>query len=208
MGQRVGRRRPPRRRPHRTSTAEAGRRLGRSALHPDRAGGRLSDGAGMTGPWVNRVGLSARLFAAMGLVVVAGAGTLLVVAILVAPKLFHTHLQIALGTIPAATQRHVDEAFTSAILLSLGIAVLVAMIAALSVTWLVTRRIATPVADLAAAAQNLASGNTDTRVPDPGLGPEFAALVAGFNTTAVRLAQTERVRQRMLADLAHELRTP
>jgi signal transduction histidine kinase len=162
----------------------------------------------MTAPWLHRVGLSARLFAAMGLVVVAGAATLLVVALLIAPKVFHAHLQMALGTIPARTQQHVDEAFTRAILLSLAIAVVVAMIAALTVTWLVTRRIAAPVTDLAIAAQNLASGQTDTRVPDPGLGPEFAALAAGFNTTAARLAQTERVRQRMLADLAHELRTP
>jgi signal transduction histidine kinase len=149
-----------------------------------------------------------RLFAAMGLVVAAGAGTLLIVALLIAPQIFHNHLQMALGTIPASTQQHVDEAFTRAILLSLGIAVAVAMIAALSVTWLVTRRIVTPVTDLAAAAQNLASGHTDTRVADPGLGPEFSALAAGFNTTAARLAQTERIRQRMLADLAHELRTP
>jgi signal transduction histidine kinase len=154
------------------------------------------------------VGLNVRLFAAMGLVVVAGAVTLLVVALLIAPQIFHAHLQMALGIIPTSTQQHVDEAFTRAILLSLGIAVAVALIAALSVTWLVTRRIVTPVTDLAAAAQNLAAGNTDIRVPDPGLGPEFAALTAGFNTTAARLAQTEHVRQRMLADLAHELRTP
>jgi signal transduction histidine kinase len=162
----------------------------------------------MTRRTTNRIGLSVRLFAAMGLVVAAGAGTLLIVALLIAPQIFHDHLQMALGTIPATTQQHVDEAFTRAMLLSLGIAVAVAVIAALSVTWLVTRRIVAPVTDLAAAAQNLAHGNTDTRVPDPGLGPEFAALAAGFNTTAARLAQTERVRQRMLADLAHELRTP
>jgi signal transduction histidine kinase len=162
----------------------------------------------MTRPWANRVGLRVRLFAAIGLVVVAGAATLLVVALLVAPKVFHAHLQMALGTIPATTQQHADEAFTRAVLLSLAIAVAVAIITALSVTWLVTRRIVAPVTDLAAAAQNLASGHTDTRVTDPGLGPEFAALAAGFNTTAARLAQTERIRQRMLADLAHELRTP
>jgi signal transduction histidine kinase len=156
----------------------------------------------------SRIGLNARLFAAMSLVVVAGAATLLIVALLVAPNVFHAHLRMALGTIPAATQQHVDEAFTRAVLLSLAIAVLVATTAALTVTWLVSRRIAAPVADLAAAAQSLARGHTDTHVPDPGLGPEFAALAAGFNTTAARLAQTEHVRQRMLADLAHELRTP
>jgi two-component system sensor histidine kinase BaeS len=152
--------------------------------------------------------LSVRLFAAMGLVVLAGAVTLLVVALLVAPQVFQAHLRMALGTIPADTQRHVDEAFTRAVLLSLGLAVVVALVAALSVTWLVARRIAVPVSDLAAAAEGLAVGHTDTRVADPGLGPEFSALASSFNTTAARLARTEQVRQRLLADLAHELRTP
>jgi signal transduction histidine kinase len=93
-------------------------------------------------------------------------------------------------------------------LLSLAMAVAVAVLAALTVTWLVTRRIATPVSELAAAAGRLAGGQFDTRVPDPGLGPEFAALADGFNTMAARLASSERTRQRLLADLAHELRTP
>jgi len=152
--------------------------------------------------------LGLRLFAAMGLVVLAGASTLLIVALLVAPQVFHTHLRMALGTIPTATQQHVDEAFANSILLSLAMAVVVALIAALTVTWLVSRRIAAPVADLAAAAARLAAGHYDTWVPEPGLGTEFAALAASFNTMAGRLAATEQVRQRLLADLAHELRTP
>jgi len=153
-------------------------------------------------------GLGPRLFAAMALVVLAGAGTLLIVALLVAPQIFHAHLRMALGDIPPATQKHVDEAFTSAILFSLCTAVAVALTAALTVTWLVSRRIATPVADLAAAAAQLAAGQYHTRVPRPALGPEFTALTDGFNTMAARLAGTEHVRQRLLADLAHELRTP
>jgi signal transduction histidine kinase len=153
-------------------------------------------------------GLSLRLFAAMGLVVVAGASTLLIVALLVAPQVFHTHLRMALGTIPPTTLQHVEEAFGNAILLSLAMAVAVAVIAALTVTWLVSRRIAAPVTDLATAAARLADGHYDTRVPEPGLGTEFAALAASFNTMAGRLAATEQVRQRLLADLAHELRTP
>jgi two-component system, OmpR family, sensor histidine kinase BaeS len=155
-----------------------------------------------------RLGLGARLFAATGLVVVAGAVTLLVVALLVAPPVFHTHLRMALGELSTATLAHADQAFATAMLLSLAMAVTVAVLAALTVTWLVTRRIAAPVADLATAAGRLAGGRYDTRVPDPGLGPEFAALADSFNTMAARLAGTERVRQRLLADLAHELRTP
>jgi two-component system sensor histidine kinase BaeS len=159
------------------------------------------------GRWAG-IGLGARLFAATGLVVIAGAGTLLAVALLVAPQVFHAHLRMALGTIPTATGQHVDDAFTRAILLSLVIAVLVATLAALAVAWLVSRRIAAPVSDLAAAVGLVAAGGYDARVPDPGLGPEFAALTDGFNAMAGRLAATEQVRQRMLADLAHELRTP
>jgi signal transduction histidine kinase len=157
---------------------------------------------------LRRLGLGARLFAATGLVVLAGATTLLVVALLVAPPVFHAHLRMALGDLTAATLSHADQAFATAMLLSLAMAVAVAVLAALTVTWLVTRRIATPVADLAAAAGRLAGGRYDTRVPDPALGPEFAALADSFNTMAARMASTERVRQRLLADLAHELRTP
>jgi signal transduction histidine kinase len=154
------------------------------------------------------IGLGARLFAATGLVVVAGAVTLLAVALLVAPQVFHTHLQMALGTVSADTSRHVDQAFTRAVLLSLIMAVVVATLAALAVAWLVSRRIAAPVSDLAMAAGRLAAGGYDVRVPDPGLGPEFTALANGFNEMAARLAATENIRQRMLADLAHEMRTP
>lgn len=160
------------------------------------------------GTWWRGVGLSTRLFAAMGLVVTAGATTLLAVALLVAPQVFHAHLRMALGDVTAATLAHADEAFATAVLLSLAMAVAVAVLAALAVTWLVARRIATPVSDLAAAAGRLAGGHDDVRVPDPGLGPEFSALANGFNTMAARLAGTERVRQRLLADLAHDLRTP
>jgi two-component system sensor histidine kinase BaeS len=157
---------------------------------------------------VERAGLGARLFAAMGLVVLAGATTLLAVALLVAPQVFHAHLRAAMGTIPSATAHHVNEAFAEAILLSLAMAVAVATVAALAVTWLVSRRIAVPVSDMAAAAGQLATGNYRTRVPEPGLGPEFTALASAFNTMAAQLAATEQVRQRLLADLAHELRTP
>ena len=159
-------------------------------------------------PLRSRAGLSLRLFAAIGLVVAAGAGTLLVVALLVAPQIFDAHVRMAPGPMPPALQQHVDEAFASAVILSLVTAVTVAVIAALTVTWLVSRRIAVPVTELAAAAEHVAAGDYDARVLEPDLGPEFAALAASFNTMAQRLAASERVRQRLLADLAHELRTP
>jgi two-component system, OmpR family, sensor histidine kinase BaeS len=154
------------------------------------------------------LGLAPRLFLATALAVFAGAATLLTVALLVAPQVFHAHLQMALGSIDRSTQRHVDEAFARAMLLSLAAALAVATLTALTVTVLVSRRIAAPMSDLAQAAREVAAGRYRTRVPDPHLGPEFAALAEAFTAMAGRLADTERTRQRLLADLTHELRTP
>jgi signal transduction histidine kinase len=144
----------------------------------------------------------------MSLVVLAGASSLLIVALLVAPQLFQSHLRMALPDLSAPTLDHVDRAFAYAVLLSLGMAVVVASAAALAVTYLVSRRIAAPVAELAVAAERVAAGQYQTRVANPQLGPEFAAVAEGFNSMAARLASTEQLRQQLLADLAHELRTP
>jgi two-component system sensor histidine kinase BaeS len=155
------------------------------------------------------LGLGARLFAAMALVVCAGAGTLLVVALLVAPPVFGTHLRRS-GTpeLTPGVQIHVDRAFTQATLISLAAGTTVAVLAAGLVTWLVARRLAAPVADLAAATTRLADGNYDADLADPRLGPEFTALTAAVNELARKLATSEQTRRRLLADLGHELRTP
>jgi len=155
------------------------------------------------------LGLAPRLFMAMALVVLSGAGTLLLVALVVAPAVFYSHLHRAgVPAVSPAVQTHVDEAFAQALLVSLGIGVLVAGATATLVTWLVSRRLAAPVSDLAQATSRLAGGHYDTTVPDPGLGPEFSALTAAVNQLAVRLGSSEEVRRRLLADLTHELRTP
>jgi two-component system, OmpR family, sensor histidine kinase BaeS len=72
----------------------------------------------------------------------------------------------------------------------------------------VARRLAAPVAEAAEAAYRVADGDFETRLRQPGLGPELDRLTAAFNTMARRLATTEQTRSRLLADLAHELRTP
>ena len=154
------------------------------------------------------LGLAWRLFTAMGLVVIAGAATLLVADLLVARPAFHSHLDRAEPPMSAQTQSYVDEAFASAVLFALSVGVIVALVVALVVTWLVAKRVAAPVAEAAEAAQRIADGDYETRLPQPGLGPEFERLAFGFNTMARRLADTEQTRRRLLGDLAHELRTP
>ena len=161
------------------------------------------------GPRFQRLGLAPRLFIAMALVVLSGAGTLLLVSLLVAPAVFYAHLHRAgVPAVSAALQTHVDEAFTQALLVSLAIGVLVAVATATLVTWLVSRRLAAPVADLAHATTRLAHGHYDTTVPNPRLGPEFTSLISAVNELALRLSSSEELRRRLLADLSHELRTP
>ena len=154
------------------------------------------------------LGLAWRLFTAMGLVVIAGAGTMLVVVLLVAHPAFHSHMDQIKPPLSTQAQTHVDEAFASGVLIALSVGVTVALAAALVVTWLVAKRVAAPVAEAAEAAYRVADGDYQTRLPQPGLGPEFDRLTTSFNTMARHLASTEQTRRRLLTDLAHELRTP
>jgi two-component system, OmpR family, sensor histidine kinase MtrB len=88
-----------------------------------------------------------------------------------------------------------------------------ALVAAL-VGALVARRTLAPVAQASAAAQSLAEGILDTRLPAGGR-DEFGAWAASFNEMAEALeakiqalSEAEARERRFTADVAHELRTP
>ena len=71
-----------------------------------------------------------------------------------------------------------------------------------------TRRVVTPLAEVIASAEEIASGNLQARVKiskDPDV---LADLSDSFNKMAGSLEQNDRERREMLADIAHELRTP
>lgn len=153
-------------------------------------------------------GFATRLLVAQALVLLAGAATTWLVASLLAPRIFHKHLMEAHVGHTATEIRHVEEAFTSALLLSIGVALIAAVSAALVVSWYFSRRVQRSISNVADAAEQMAAGSYDAQVPDPGLGGEFAVLASSYNTLAKRLESTEGTRRRMLADLAHEMRTP
>ena len=154
------------------------------------------------------VGLAGRLLLAQGLVLLAGALTAWTIAATVGPRLFHDHLARATVGSTTAQILHTEEAYQSANAISLSLALLAALLAALGVSVYQSRRIGRSVAKFASAASNVAGGHYDVRVPGPGLGPEFDALASGFNQMADRLGSVERTRRRLLADLGHEMRTP
>ncbi|HEY1116080.1 MAG TPA: ATP-binding protein [Acidimicrobiales bacterium] len=149
-----------------------------------------------------------RLLLAQTLVLLAGALTIWLVASTVGPSIFHDHLQQAgLGHTQAEAD-HVEEAFAYALVVSLSVALVAALVAALAVSWYFSRRIQRSVGHVADASSRIAAGRYDTHVEDPGLGTEFATLAGSYNSLADRLGATEATRRRMLADLAHEMRTP
>jgi len=94
------------------------------------------------------------------------------------------------------------------VIISLLVALLASVAMALAVTWYFTRRVQRSITAVADAASEIATGRYSSRVPSPGLGGEFDQLAATFNQLADRLDSVEITRRRMLADLAHEMRTP
>ena len=154
-------------------------------------------------------GLAWRLSVVVGLVLLAGAATLWLVAVVVAPQVFHRHLLLAVpGGVDPTVQVHVDAAFTNAVLLALGVALPLSLVTGLSVTWVVARRLARSVSAVASAADRVAHGDLAVRVQEPAIGPEVAQLVSAFNSMADRLSATEETRRRLIGDVAHEMRTP
>ena len=152
--------------------------------------------------------LGTRLFAAQAVALVASVATAALVAALIGPPLFHLHLTES-GHDPDPSQvPHIEEAFASASAVSLGVGLLVALALSLCVTWYVTRRIRGPLDTLTDAARRVSAGDYDARVTATGSGPELATLGESFNQMAGRLGGVEETRRRLLADLAHELRTP
>jgi len=152
-------------------------------------------------------GLAARLMTAQVFVIGTGALTLVLAMALVAPPLFAEHLART-GEDAPLVQQHAKEAFASSFAISLTLAMVGALTAAGLVSWFLVRRVAHPVVELADAADAVAAGDYAVRVPAQGFGSELTRLSQAFDRMANRLAATDATRTSMLADLAHELRTP
>lgn len=85
-------------------------------------------------------------------------------------------------------------------------AVLAAGLALLAGT-IVSKRFTAPLAELTAASRRMAAGDHAARVQATG-GAELAGLGEAFNEMAQSVENSEALRRRLIADVAHELRTP
>ncbi|MBL0224058.1 MAG: HAMP domain-containing histidine kinase [Geobacteraceae bacterium] len=100
-----------------------------------------------------------------------------------------------------------DDYFISSSNRFLAVSVAILGIIALILSIVASRRLARPVLELSAAAGDIAAGDLSRRVVVPGQ-DEIGKLADSFNRMAESLESQEKLRRRLLAGAAHELRTP
>jgi two-component system, OmpR family, sensor histidine kinase BaeS len=149
-----------------------------------------------------------RLFTGQVLVILVGGVTLALVAFLAAPPIFADHVERAVGGLSSDLEDHLGAALAETLLVTLTFALVTAAVAAAVVSWLLAVRIARPVEELTRTADALATGHLDARARPLATDDELADLAVTFNAMAETLQHTEDTRRGLLADLAHELRTP
>lgn len=147
-------------------------------------------------------------------VLVIGVVVLLLAVQLIAPSAYSRHM---LGQMPMPGMgpgRGPGQGanlglanFRAGMFEALGYAIIAALLAAVAVSILLSRRIVSPLEKMASAAQRIAAGHYDERVAVGG-SDEIAQLGEQFNQMAEKLESTETMRRRLIGDVSHELRTP
>ncbi len=103
-----------------------------------------------------------------------------------------------------AADRVLKTALLRAIAGAAGLAALLALLTGLAVA----RRITRPVTRLIAATRAMAAGDRAARVGEIHAAGELRELAAAFDQMAGTLDRQEQIRRNLVADVAHELRTP
>lgn len=150
-------------------------------------------------------GLAIRLLMSYLLMLGIGAGTAGVVALLIGPSIFDSHL----GSGATAAQKEaIHVAFREAMVVSMAVGIAAACLAAVGVGFYRSRKVAAAINSVIDLARVVGSGEPPRTVPTLGLGPEIDQVITRFNDLASRLSNNESTRRRMLTDLSHEMRTP
>ncbi|MEP7104264.1 MAG: ATP-binding protein [Chloroflexota bacterium] len=96
-----------------------------------------------------------------------------------------------------------DESITRVLLGASALAIA----GSIALGWIFGRLIERPMAELAQAARQIATGDYSIRVHRPGA-PEMASVADSFNQMAAALDDHQRQRRDLILNFAHELRTP
>src|SRR5690242_48006 len=127
----------------------------------------------------------------------------IVVGVLVVAQSTFNQLMIQAGTPAADAQSMFDHSVATIFL----VAVLIAVVISVGLAIVLAARLASPLRRMAWAAERIAGGDYEARVPHAGPA-ELASLADSFNRMAHSLAEQERARRDFIANAAHELRTP
>lgn len=159
--------------------------------------------------------LGAKLFIANLMVILIGVIILAITIQITIPAAYNRHM----GTMDQSMMngmgmgqgqgfgRTLFENFSASMFESLGYAVTASVLAALLVSWFLSRRIVAPVRTLTDASQHIADGHYAERVQVDG-SDEIGQLAMRFNQMATQLEQVESMRRQLIGDVTHELRTP
>jgi signal transduction histidine kinase len=100
-----------------------------------------------------------------------------------------------------------EQEYLTAVNRAIALAGLVAVLAAVGLSLFLSLRLTAPLGAMTIAAQAMAQGDLRQQVPVRSQ-DEVGQLAAAFNQMAGALAQAETLRRHLVADVAHELRTP
>jgi two-component system OmpR family sensor kinase/two-component system sensor histidine kinase BaeS len=114
---------------------------------------------------------------------------------------------VLVGSMVDSSLSDVGTRFLGSISSSLLLATLLSGSLALLLGLLASRRITRRIAHLNLAVGRVAAGDTGARVEEGG-GDEISQLAVSFNAMTAELGRLEEAKRRIIADSAHELRTP
>lgn len=120
----------------------------------------------------------------------------------------HVHMMEGMmGGIPNTMASNLDQAFRDALNTSLFWGGLVAIIAAVIISLIISRRLTIPLHNMAEATGRMAEGDYSQRVVVRSR-DEIGSLAHSLNQMAARLQDSQKLRRELMANIAHELRTP
>lgn len=152
--------------------------------------------------------LGVKVFLTYFVIIVVGVIMLASAAEFVAPAAFERHLaQMRIGTDSAAIAKDLFLNFRAAVREALLFAAMAAALVAVLMSLFISRRIVAPIDSMARASRRIAKGQYSERVPVVGQ-DQLAGLGLAFNEMAHALEDTEQKRRDLIADVAHELKTP
>jgi len=103
-------------------------------------------------------------------------------------------------------ESNIDGAWT-ALIPKLFVPSMLALFASGVIAYLLARSIAEPVAEVTRASEAMARGQYDQRLPVEGR-DEIGRLAASFNAMAYQVSRSHKMMRDLLANVAHELKTP